>query len=352
MSAAELPPPPSRHTLASPSPLAACLATHAASPRPPRVAAAAAAAPPVAATDAAEAAFVARFFAADWACAAPQRGEALAQLRNAPAERAPLADAAAALARERKHATEAAATEHEDASASLSPTSFVTASPQLGPLLLGQPPQQQQQQQQSAPQVVWVVTPAPQPAAASAASSPAPLFVLASPAWSSWQPAMRPAARLSLPLPLSPPQLQQQLAPLQLTPQLLSAQSPPPQQGADDTSGALKPRVVTASAVRFACPWPGCRSTFTVRSNCLRHLRSHTGHRPFACDVCGKRYQRNWDLKRHRWAVHSGAPLTASEAADVAAADGPVALPPLLPLSAASSSSTVDSASTLTPPPL
>ncbi|THV02435.1 hypothetical protein K435DRAFT_653448 [Dendrothele bispora CBS 962.96] len=59
----------------------------------------------------------------------------------------------------------------------------------------------------------------------------------------------------------------------------------------------------------FACPVPGCGSTFTRRFNLRGHLRSHTEERPYVCDWpgCNKGFARQHDCKRHQ-ALHTAKP--------------------------------------------
>ena len=43
----------------------------------------------------------------------------------------------------------------------------------------------------------------------------------------------------------------------------------------------------TAVVRRFQCRHPGCGATFTLKSNCVRHGRGHTGERPYPCPFPG-----------------------------------------------------------------
>lgn len=82
--------------------------------------------------------------------------------------------------------------------------------------------------------------------------------------------------------------------------QLGLAQPPVPLVTSQATQAASASR--RKSEALFACPIPGCGSTFTRQYNLRGHLRSHADERPYKCDWpgCDKSFARSHDCKRHQ----------------------------------------------------
>ncbi|XP_054167158.1 zinc finger protein 181-like [Oppia nitens] len=50
----------------------------------------------------------------------------------------------------------------------------------------------------------------------------------------------------------------------------------------------------------FTCHWQGCDLRFRSSFDMRRHMVTHTGERPFSCNICDKRFSRADKLKEHK----------------------------------------------------
>ncbi|NWI64086.1 ZBT8A protein, partial [Todus mexicanus] len=75
----------------------------------------------------------------------------------------------------------------------------------------------------------------------------------------------------------------------------------------DDYESEGIPKRWDLPRMRFKCPF--CTHTVKRRADLKRHLRCHTGERPYPCEACGKRFTRLEHLRNHFQTIHQAGKL-------------------------------------------
>ncbi len=55
----------------------------------------------------------------------------------------------------------------------------------------------------------------------------------------------------------------------------------------------------------YICPEPTCMKQYSCKSRLIIHIRTHSGEKPFKCNVCNKSFNEKGNLKIHM-RIHTG----------------------------------------------
>ncbi|KNE57521.1 hypothetical protein AMAG_03224 [Allomyces macrogynus ATCC 38327] len=133
--------------------------------------------------------------------------------------------------------------------------------------------------------------------------------------------AMAPISDPPMVLPVDGPPLPPRTSSMHGAPagvMLAPPNAPPPRRGSSYAAPYPPPARSPATAAvdsdatspvgrRFMCDYPGCGRAFDRPYNLKTHQRTHTGEKPFPCDLCEKSFGRAHDLKRHKMTMHEHA---------------------------------------------
>lgn len=51
---------------------------------------------------------------------------------------------------------------------------------------------------------------------------------------------------------------------------------------------------------KFKCSWPTCEKVFKTDYDLQRHMRGHTGEKPYKCPSCNQRFSRLDNMSKHK----------------------------------------------------
>lgn len=79
-------------------------------------------------------------------------------------------------------------------------------------------------------------------------------------------------------------------------------------QGTEGLTQHLIDDHISSGKSSYVCHWDGCNrcgKEFSQRQKIIRHLNTHTKHKPFECEICHKRFSLDLMLKQHM-RIHTG----------------------------------------------
>ncbi|ANZ76161.1 BA75_03150T0 [Komagataella pastoris] len=83
----------------------------------------------------------------------------------------------------------------------------------------------------------------------------------------------------------------------------MTSPSPPNSKEFNKTN---KKRSNRSGSRTFVCTgYPNCNMSFTRSEHLARHIRKHTGERPFKCEYCARKFSRMDNLRQHKQTVHA-----------------------------------------------